>query len=285
VNDMTTKWIFGPAELLDKRGFKVSFEKLREMKYKALQISMANESPLNQEKAEEVAELNAKFKVHLSVHAPYHCFLTHEDRELRQKALAGLVEAARLTKIMSGEFVVFHPGRLQGRSRDKVLDIVEDNLLRLEDLVAEQDLNGVVFHAENVSRFDEFGQFDDVLEMTGMSQLLLPCVDWSHIQACTFGGLKRQKDFDEVIKKLKVTLGDERSNLSSFHFADTEHRDGIERQHLNFGEGDMTLRPIVKAVEDAKMKRCVFISECPGEPNHQLIFAQLKKYSTNGIVT
>jgi deoxyribonuclease-4 len=280
---MTTKWIFGPAELPDKRGFKVSFEKLRELKYKALQISMANENTLDEEKAREVAELNDKYKIHLSVHAPYYCFVTHDDRESRRRALEALVECARMVKIIGGEFVVFHPGLYQGRPRDKVMKVVEDNLMRLEDMIADADLEDISFHAENVSRHDEFGQLDDVIEISTKSELVFPCVDWSHIHACAFGGLKRQSHFDDVLKKIRQAIGPERLHASSFHYADTEHRDGIERQHVNFGEGDLLLRPIVKAVEDAKMERCVLISECPGEPNHQLIFAQMKKYSADGI--
>jgi deoxyribonuclease-4 len=281
---MKTRWIFGPAELPDKRGFKVSFEKLRELKYKALQISMANENTLDEEKAVEVAELNEKFKIHLSVHAPYHCFVTHSDRDARARALSGLVECARMVKIIGGEFVVFHPGLNQGRSRQRVMEAVEDNLLRLEDMMADAEIGNVVFHAENVSRHDEFGQLTDVIELSTKSKLILPCVDWSHVHACSFGGLKRQSHFEDVLKKIKDAIGMDRLNLSSFHYADTEHRDGVERQHVNFGEGDLLLRPIVKAVEDAKLERCVMISECPGEPNHQLIFAQIKKYSLRGEV-
>lgn len=282
---MPTQWIFGPAELPDKRGFKVSFEKLRELKYRALQISMANENLLDEEKAEEVAELNAQYRVHLSVHAPYHCFITHRDRELVRRSLADLVECARLAKIIGGEFVVLHPGLLHGRRRDDVIATAEDNILRLEDLMADAGIEGITFHVENISRHDEFGQFEDILRLATLSPLVFPCIDWSHIQACRFGALRRQNHFDEIVAAALAAVGKERLERSSWHYADTEHRDGVERQHVNFGEGDVPLRMVVKAIEDAKLSRAILISECPGEPNHQLIFAQLKKYSVGGTFT
>jgi deoxyribonuclease-4 len=279
---MATHWIFGPAELPDKRGFKVSFEKLRELKYKALQISMANETLLDAEKAEEVAELNRKYPVHLSVHAPYHCFITHSDRALVKRSITDLVECARLTKIIGGEFVVVHPGLLQGRAREDVFAVVEDNLMLLADLMEDAEIDGITFHVENISRANEFGQFEDTLRIAQMSDIVLPCIDWSHVQACRFGALRRQSHFDEVVQAAMDAIGKERLERSSWHYADTEHRDGVERQHLNFGEGDVPLRMIVKAIEDAGLSRCVMVSECPGEPNHQLIYAQLKKYSVSG---
>jgi len=279
---MTTHWIFGPAELPDKRGYKVSFEKLHSLKYRAMQISLANESSFDDDKAEEVAELNEKYHVKLSVHAPYSCFITHDKPEMRQRALSGLVACARMVKTMGGEYVVFHPGLLQGRPRDKVMKAVEDNLLRLEDMMADEEIEGITFHVENVSRFNEFGQLDDILEISKISDLVLPCIDWAHVHCCSMGGLKKQPDFDAIIQKAVDAIGMDNVARSSFHYADTEHRDGIERQHLEYGEGDPLLKYIVKAVEEAGVPRCVIISECPGEPSHQRIFAAMKKASTNG---
>lgn len=277
-----THWIFGPAELPDKRGFRVSFDKLQSLKYRALQISLANESSFDIDKAEEVAELNERYHINLSVHAPYSCFITHDRPEMRAKALSSLVACARLVKTMGGEFVVFHPGLYQGRTRDKLLKVVGDNLLRLEDMMADEEIEGVTFHAENVSRHNEFGQLEDILEIARLSDLMRPCIDWAHVHACSFGGLKKQPDFDAVIRKALDAIGVADLENSSFHYADTEHRDGIERQHLEFGEGDPLLRYIIKAVEDAGLKRCILISECPGEPSHQRIFTALKKASNKG---
>jgi deoxyribonuclease-4 len=279
---MTTHWIFGPAELPDKRGYKVSFEKLNSLKYRALQISMANETTLDMEKAEEIAELNEKYDVALSVHAPYHCFITHSDSDQRQMALQALVKCAHMVRTMGGSFVVFHPGLSQGRERDKLMEVVEDNLFRLEDMMADEEIEGISFHVENVSRHDEFGQYDDILEIATLSELVLPCIDWAHIHATSFGGLVKPANFAEVVTKAIDALGEEQACQASWHYADTEHRDGIERQHLEYGEGDPLLRHIVKAVEDAGLERCLMISECPGEPSHQKIFNHMKKVSTNG---
>jgi len=88
-----------------------------------------------------------------------------------------------------------------------------------------------------------------------MDEILLPTIDFGHINARTMGGLKTEEDFESIIALIKNELGEERGNKFHVHFSKIEYTKGGEKRHLTFEDTeygpDFTL--LAKAMKKLKV--------------------------------
>ena len=119
----------GPAGLPDASSFDDAAAELAAHGYRAVEIGFAGGFWLDYDAAPLLGEALRARDIVLSVHAPLAAFMGHVDRGKKFKMALGMLDhTAGLAKAAGAELIVFHPGFLLERERERAIADVVDQL-------------------------------------------------------------------------------------------------------------------------------------------------------------
>jgi deoxyribonuclease-4 len=262
----------GPSGLPLAASFHEAAEALARRGYRACEIGFVGGFWLDYESAPELAEALRAADVARSVHAPLAAFLGHVEREKKFKMALGMLDhTAGLAQALGAELIVFHPGFLLGRERERAIaDVVE----QLGDLRARLEPKGrlVPFGLEVMGRVRELGTIDDVLAIASQVDFVRPVLDFAHMHATSDGAFTDVEAFASVLEATDDLL--EPAAPFHVHFSDVAYANRNETKHLPYGEGTLRAEPLRAALERFE-RPAVVISESPDEASTQAIGAVL----------
>jgi deoxyribonuclease-4 len=210
--------------------------------------------------------------ISVSVHAPLAAFMGHVAREKKFKMALGMLDhTAGLAKAVGAELIVFHPGFLLGRDRERAIADVVDQLGDLRTRLEAKD-RLVPFGVEVMGRVRELGTIDDVLEIASEVDFVRPVLDFAHMHATSDGAFTDVDSFAAVLEATDEIL--EPGAPFHIHFSDIAYANRNETKHLPYGEGTLRVEPLRDAL--ARFDRpATVISESPDEASTQTVSAVL----------
>jgi deoxyribonuclease-4 len=262
----------GPSGLPAVGGFEEEAGWLSARGYRAVEIGFAGGFWLDYEAAPLLAEAMRAADVSISVHAPLAAFMGHVEREKKFKMALGMLDhTAGLAKAVGAEVIVFHPGFLLGREREKAIDDVVDQLGDLRERLDKKD-RLVPFGVEVMGRVRELGTIDDVLEIASRVDFVRPVLDFAHMHATSDGAYIDVDAFASVLEATDDAMRD--GEPFHIHFSDIAYANRNETKHLPYGEGTLRAEPLRDALERFERPATV-ISESPDDESTQTISAVL----------
>lgn len=178
-----------------------------------------------------------KYQISLSLHAPYYISLSSVEEEKRDNSITYILQSARAAKAMGAKRVVVHSGSAGKISRADALDLAKDTLKRALAAMKEGDLDEVILCPETMGKFNQLGDLDEVMELCGLDDRMLPCIDFGHLNARTLGSLKTAADFARVLDTVENRLGIDRLKRFHAHFSKIQYTEkGGEKVHLTFSD-------------------------------------------------
>ena len=231
---------FGPAGNSDSfsaAGYKSSKdapEFLCGMGLNAYEYQCGNGVTVKEQGARSIGENAKRFGVRLSIHAPYYISMSGEAETKRLGSLRYFLQCGEAARWMGAGRVVFHPGGLGKSSREEALARSKDTLLYV---IREMDAAGfgdIALCPEVMGKINQVGTLEEVLEMCLLDERLIPCVDFGHLNARTYGSLSSKEDFARVLDILENALGYERASRFHVHFSKIQYGKGGELRHLTF---------------------------------------------------
>jgi deoxyribonuclease-4 len=262
----------GPSGLPDGETFEASAAWLAGRGYRAVEIGFVSGFWLDYETAPELGEALRDADVVVSVHAPLAAFMGHVAREKKFKMALGMLDhTAGLAKAVGAEVIVFHPGFLLGRERERAIADVVDQLGDLRARLEKKD-RLVPFGVEVMGRVRELGTIDDVLEIASQVDFVRPVLDFAHMHATSDGAYTDLDAFASALEATDEIL--EPGAPFHIHFSDIAYANRNETKHLPYGEGTLRAEPLRDAL--ARFERpATVISESPDEASTQTIGAVL----------
>ena len=262
----------GPAGLPEAPSFEESAEALETRGYRACEIGFAGGFWVDYEAAPMLGEALRAADVALSVHAPLAAFLGHVAREKKFKMALGMLDhTAGLAKAAGAGLIVFHPGFLLGRERERAIADVVGQLGDLRERLEAKD-RLVPFGVEVMGRVNELGTIDDVLEIAAQVDFVRPVLDFAHMHATTDGAYTSVEPFAAALEATDAIL--EPDVPFHIHFSDIAYANRNETKHLPYGDGTLRAEPLRDAL--ARFERpATVISESPDEESTQRIGAVL----------
>jgi deoxyribonuclease-4 len=263
---------FGPARVPSRESPEKAIEILRERGYTACEIDFASGFWMEYPWAEEFGKLARRRRIALSVHAPIAGFMGHVERDRKHAMAVGMLDhSAGIAKTAGAEPVVFHPGFLLGRTRNRALAQVVEQLGDLRKRLEAKERD-VPFGVEVMGRVREIGSAEDIFEISARLPWVRPVIDFAHLHAVTDGGFTTVKAFHDVLAGANKLLP--RGAPFHIHFSDIAYANRNETKHLPYGEGTLRAEPLGKAL--ARFARpATVISEAPNEESSQAIRAEL----------
>jgi len=251
---------YGPSGLPEAPTFEDSFAALVADGYRACEIGFVSGFWLDYDSAPLFADAAAAADVTLSVHAPLAAFMGHADRGKKFKMALGMLDhTAGLAKACGAQLIVFHPGFLHGRERERAIADVVDQLGDLrERLEAKGRL--VPFGVEVMGRVRDLGTVEDVLAIAAQVDFVRPVLDFAHMHATSDGAFLDSDAFAGALSGADAVL--EPGVPFHIHFSDIQFANRNETKHLPYGEGTLRAEPLRDAL--ARFDRpATVISESP----------------------
>jgi deoxyribonuclease-4 len=173
----------------------------------------------------------------ISLHSPYFISLSSADEEKRLGSVRYIVESARAVLAMGGRRIVIHSGSTAKMTREEALALAVDTLKIARERVISEGLGYVIFCPETMGKTNQLGTLDEVIEICRSDESFVPCIDFGHLYARSFGGIKEKSDYAAILDKLENGLGYERIKSFHCHFSKIEYTEkGGEKRHVTFAD-------------------------------------------------
>lgn len=171
------------------------------------------------------------------IHAVYLLNCASEDREIRQKSLASLIQSLRVGAGIRAVGVVLHPGSAKQGDVPKAIgragQVIQEALRETE---------GCDLHLENTAGAGgtlgrSFEELASLLEAAGGDRRLGVCLDSCHLYASGYD-IKQRGGLDETLDRYQKLVG--RQRLRSLHLNDSMVPLGSNRdRHAILGQGEL----------------------------------------------
>lgn len=187
--------------------------------------------------ARQIGENAAQAGITLSLHAPYFISLANPDPETVQKSIGYVTASCRAAQWMGAGRVIVHSGALMKRTRREALDIAKANLKAILDACDQQGYGDITLCPETMGKINQLGDLTEVLELCGVDERLVPCVDFGHLYARSLGELNGADACKAMLDEMADALGEERASRFHSHFSKIAFTPkGGEQKHLRFSD-------------------------------------------------
>jgi deoxyribonuclease-4 len=263
----------GPARVPSRESPEAAVGLLQERGYRACEIDFEGGFWMDYPWAECFGRIAREAGIVLSVHAPLAGFLGQVERDKKHRMAIGMLDHSAGVAVASGaELVVLHPGFLLGRTRERALADVVEQLAELRERLVDKGRD-VPFGVEVMGRVNELGTAEDVFAIAAQLDWVRPVIDFAHLHAVTDGAFTETETFAGVLEAADAIL--EPGAPFHVHFSDIQYANRNETKHLPYGEGTLRAEPLAEALSRFERPSTV-ISESPDEPSSQAIRAILE---------
>ena len=190
---------------------------------------------IGEESARRIGAAAELAGVVLSLHAPYFINLANPDPDSRQKTIGYITAACRAADWMGARRVVIHSGALMGRTRRQAMEIALPALSAVLAACDDTGFGHIALCPETMGKINQLGDLDEVLELCGLDERLIPCVDFGHLYARSLGREDGEEAMARILDKMAAALGNERASRFHSHFSHIEFTPkGGEKCHRTF---------------------------------------------------
>lgn len=240
-NDIKAK--FGPAGTalsFKEMGYKKSVqlgEYLTKFGLNHFEYQCGQGVRVSEESAKEIGAALRNAGISVSVHAPYFISLSSVEEEKRLNSVNYILASAKAVNAMGGDRIVIHSGSCSKITREEALELAKNTMkLAREELVA-QGLENIRCCPETMGKINQLGDLHEVMELCKIDESFIPCIDFGHLNARTFGSIKDKSDYEKILDTIENELGSERLKTFHSHFSKIEYTEkGGEKKHLTFAD-------------------------------------------------
>ncbi len=202
----------------------------------------------------------------LSVHAPYFISLSSVEAEKRDNSIDYILQSCDAAVRLGAERIIIHSGSCAKISREDALALAKDTLTRARKQAIAEGFENIHFCPETMGKVNQLGTLEEVLELCKLDESFIPCIDFGHLNARTFGGIKTASDYEGMLEKVENVLGIDRLKIFHSHFSKIMYTNpGGEKKHLTFEDTEYgpEFEPLMNIVAKKNLSP-VFICESAG---------------------
>ena len=216
--------------------------------------------------AEEIGKALAEKGITMSIHAPYFISLSSVEEEKRDNSINYILQSAAAVKAMGGDRIVIHSGSCSKMTREEALELAKSTMKKAREALISEGLENVRCCPETMGKINQLGDLREVMEICKVDDSFIPCIDFGHLNARTFGAIKGKPEYAAILDTIKNELGSEREKIFHSHFSKIEYTEkGGEKRHLTFEDTVYGPRfePLMELVYERGLSP-IFICESAG---------------------
>ena len=231
--------------------------------------------------AEEIGKALAEKGITVSIHAPYFISLSSVEEEKRDNSINYILQSAAAVKAMGGDRIVIHSGSCSKMTREEALELAKSTMKKAREALISEGLENVRCCPETMGKINQLGDLREVMEICKVDDSFIPCIDFGHLNARTFGAIKGKSEYAAILDTIKNELGSEREKIFHSHFSKIEYTEkGGEKRHLTFEDTVYGPRfePLMELVYERGISP-IFVCESAGTQTEDA--QAMKKYYKN----
>ena len=192
---------------------------------------------VGEDTARKIGAAAREHGITLSLHAPYFINLANPDPAALQKTIGYITDACLTASRMGAGRVIVHSGALMGRTRRQALDIALRSLREVLRACDDAGFGDLTLCPETMGKINQLGDLDEVLELCGIDERLVPCVDFGHLYARSLGADDGAEAMERMLGRMEAELGPARAARFHSHFSHIEFTPkGGEKCHRTFAD-------------------------------------------------
>ena len=235
--------------------------RVRELKLDSMELEFVRNINVSPELAPQVKKLAEEKDVVLSCHASYFINLCSKEKEKRDASAKRIIDAAKRAYECGAFSVCFHAGFYQNRPKEEVYKIIRSELEKIVENLRQQSIT-IWIRPETTGKPTQFGTLEEIISLSQELELIMPCIDFSHIHARTAGKFNSYNEFCNILEKVEKELGKKALQEMHIHVSGIAYSEKGERHHLNLKDSDFKYKELMKALKEFEC-RGVVISESP----------------------
>lgn len=228
---------------------------VRNLGLDSMELEFVRSINITEEKAPVVKKAAQDNNITLTCHAPYYINLNAKEKNKVYASINRITNSAKIANLCGGYSVCFHPGYYLKMDKEKVYENVREAMKKVVSELKEQN-NDIWIRPETTGKRSQFGNVDEILELSQEFERVLPCIDWAHLHAKT-GEHNTIEEYRETLDKVEKALGREALNNMHMHIEGIEYSDKGERKHLILEESDMNYKDLMRVFKEYKLKGVV----------------------------
>lgn len=212
------------------------------------------------DKSKDFIKNNSKNMV-ITAHGPFYINLNSKEDEKIEASIQRIVDTASVANEVGAYSITFHAAFYMGKDKETVYNQVKTQLTKIIDILEKEKIK-VWVRPETTGKPTQWGDFEEIIRLSKEFEMVLPCIDFSHIHARTAGKYNTYDEFAHVLDRIGKELGTFALENFHAHIAGIEYTEKGERQHLILEESDMNYKDLLKALKDFGVKGAV-VCESP----------------------
>ncbi len=233
---------FGPggnSESFGKRKFPEQLpEYLASMGLNGYEVECGRGVRISEKTYQLLPDLAKNNGIYLTLHTPYFISLSSENEETRLKSVTYILDSARAAHRLGIRKMVVHSGSCSKMTREAATELAKDTLTKAQKALDDEGLSEIILCPETMGKINQLGTLSEVVELCGVDERFLPCVDFGHLNARTLGGIKSEADYAAILDEIENKLGYERLKHFHVHFSKIMYTSGGEKMHLTFEDNE-----------------------------------------------
>lgn len=262
-----------PASTKDRNTIN-GISRVHELGLGAMELEFVHSVNISENAAPLVKETAKKENVVLTCHGQYYINLNALEKEKFEASIQRVLNAARRTFQCGGWSTTFHAGFYLKQEKSEVYKKIKGALQEIMQTLKDDGIK-IWIRPETTGKETQFGNLEEILNLSAEIEGILPCVDYAHMHA-RGGKYNTYEEFAKLLEMIEQKLG--RTALDNMHIqiSGVNYSAKGELNHLPLEESDLNYKDIVKSWRDFKIKGVV-ISESPNIEKDAMLLQRLYK--------
>lgn len=232
-----------------KGSYKEAFDILESMDLDGMELEFVHGVKMNDATRSLVSTMRGEKNLVLTAHCPFYINLNAQEEEKVLASVNRIIETAVAARDVGAFSITYHAAYYMGGDKETVYGQVKKCNEMITKALADEGIDLWV-RPETTGKATQWGDLDEIIRLSKEFDLVLPCVDFSHLHARTAGEFNTYDEFCQIFEKIGNELGDKALKTFHGHLAGIQYTAKGERCHLNLDESDMNYKDLMKAFKE-----------------------------------
>jgi deoxyribonuclease-4 len=215
---------------------------------------------MNRETALSAGKVAAQKGIALTAHGPYYINLNAVEPEKVSASKERILQTARIANFFGARSITFHAAFYLKSSPEETYAVVKRHLEEILNILRDEG-NQVSVRPELTGKPSQFGNLEELLQLSTELDGLAPCIDFSHLHART-GKANSYREFVDILAQVGENLGRQALDNMHIHVSGIAYGKKGEVKHLMLSDSDFRYVELLQAFKERKIKGMV-ICESP----------------------
>ena len=234
-----------------KGSYPQAFDVLKEMNLDGMELEFVHGVRMSDDNRIFVKEMAKNFV--FTAHGPFYINLNSKEEEKIEASVQRIIDTAAVAAQAGAFSITYHAAFYMGGDKETVFEQVKTQTKRIIDILENEKIK-VWVRPETTGKATQWGDIDEIINLSKEFEQVLPCVDFSHLHARSAGEYNTYDEFSKVLEKMGNNIGQYALENFHGHLAGIEYTAKGEKQHLNLENSDMNYKDLIKVMKEFGVK-------------------------------